>query len=245
MAVIRMNYRSTALHRATNVIVILPTDLSKEGAPSVYVPGVKYQTLWLLHGGLGDGEEFVNFSNIVRYADEARVAVVIPTCESSFYEEPYYGFVTDELPKVLQTLFPISPRREDNFIGGLSHGGDCAMKASFEYPERYAAALIMSAAGTDHRGEVETASLRFDVYGLAEKHLVGNKAQPKLIFATGNGDRGFPYYTPVIDKLEGMGVKVERIYMDGEGHSWPFWDTMLERALKEWFPLRHEVIFPE
>lgn len=204
---------------------------------------MRYQTLWLLHGGGGDENDFVSFSNIVRYADTHRIAVVMPAGENFCLND--YEYVIDELPKTLRVLFPLSDKREDNFIGGLSHGGDAAMRACFEHPDRYAAGLIMSAAGTEHRGPVENAALLFDVYGLAEKHVKAGMEMPKLIFATGSGDRGFPYYTPVIDKVESIGIPVTRHYVENDGHSWDFWDNTLRFALQDLLPIRHNVILPE
>lgn len=29
------------------------------------------------------------------------------------------------------------------------------------------------------------------------------------------------------------------------GQEWDFWDLSLRKAFKEWFPIRHDVIFPE
>ncbi len=246
MALITFNYRSTILRGATTVSIVLPTDGFKEGAPSVYVPGVKFQTLWLLHGGMGDNNDFMNYSSILRYAENARTAVVMPSCPGRFFEEPYYSFVTEELPKVLRTLFPLSPSREDNFIGGLSHGGDCSLKAVLEHPDRYGAALVMSAAGTTHSHDPKETNfkLHFDVYGLAEKNLASGQPLPHLFFATGSGDRGFPAYVPVIDRLDEMGYPLTRLYEEGDGHSWPFWDRMVAAALDHMLPLRHEAIFP-
>lgn len=243
MALIRLNHFSKCKGCQTNVTVLLPTDGMPErrSGSTMEVPGMKYQVLWLLHGG-GDDSDFLNFSNIVRYADEHKIAVVMPA-GSSFYDVDY-EYITEELPKTLRVLFPFSDRREDNFIGGLSHGGDAAMKAGFEHPDRYAAALIMSAAGTDHKGEVGKAALRFDIYGLAEKNLESGVSMPKLIFVTGSGDRGFPYYTPIIDNLEAIGIPVTRYYVDEDGHSWDFWDNILRLALRELLPIRHSVILP-
>ena len=242
MAVIRMNYRSSELRRSTDVILILPTSMSKSARPA---EGAKYPVLWLLHGGISDGNDFLNYSNVVGYAEDAQTAVVIPTSEGYFFEEPYYTFVTEELPRLLRFLYPLSDKREENFIGGLSHGGDCSMRAALEHPDRYAAALIMSAAGTEHHGEVGKVPLRFDVFGLAEKDLAEKAEMPRLIFATGGGDRGFPFYTPIIDRLEAMGIAVEREFEPEDGHSWGFWDRMLKRALGELFGLSHKPIFTE
>lgn len=245
MALIRMNHLSFCKGCQTEVNVILPTGImdDKRAGVRMETPGMKYQTLWLLHGGGGDHTDFVNFSNIVRYAEAHRLAVVMPSGQS-FYDTDY-AYITEELPAVLRSISPLSDHREDNFICGLSHGGDAAMKAAMEHPERYAAAVVMSAAGTDHRGPVEETALRFDVWGTAERLLRSEIPMPELIFASGSGDRGFPYYTPIIDRLDAMGLKVKRHYVENEGHSWDFWDNTIRTAIEKWLPLRHDIIRPE
>lgn len=244
MALINFNFMSKSYRRQSNVTIILPTDGSDEmrSGKTIHVPGMKYQVLWLLHGGMGDDTDFINFSNIVRYANDHKIAVIMPA-GVDFHEGKNYEYVTEELPQVLRTLLPLSDKREDNFIGGLSFGGDGAMRAVMEHPDRYTAALIMSAAGTEHHGE--NPPLRFDVYGLAEKLLSDGADIPKMIFASGSGDRGFPFYTPIIDKLDEMGLPVYRHYVDGDGHSWDFWDNTLKLALNELLPIKHSVILPD
>lgn len=163
MAIIKMNFLSQALGMQTNVSICLPTYSFADivsGRKDVCVPGMKYQVLWLLHGGSGDDSDYLNFSNIARYADNNKVAVVMPSGYDSFYTDwnndydgaRYYTYVTEELFHVLPTLFPFSTRREDNFVAGLSMGSHGAMKIAVNHPERYAAALIMS--GTAIRPEV-------------------------------------------------------------------------------------------
>jgi S-formylglutathione hydrolase FrmB len=245
MALIRMNHLSFCKGNQTEVSVILPTKGmdDKRNGTGFEVPGMKYQTLWLLHGGGGDNTDFVNFSNIVRYAEKNRLAVVMPAGTMFFSTD--YEYITEELPETLRCLFPLSDKREDNFICGLSHGGDAAMKAIMEHPDRYATAVIMSAAGTDHKGPVDKAELRFDVWGNAERIINSEEPKPELIFATGTGDRGFSYYVPIIDKLDSMGLNVKRHYVDGDGHSWDFWDDTIRTAIDEWLPIRHDIIRPE
>ena len=67
MALIRMNHLSFCKGRQTDVSVILPTKgmEDKRNGTSFETPGMKYQTLWLLHGGGGDDMDFVKYSNIV------------------------------------------------------------------------------------------------------------------------------------------------------------------------------------
>ena len=155
MAVIKMNFLSQALGMQTNITICLPTYSFADAVADrreVYVPGMKYQVLWLLHGGSGDDSDYLNFSNIARYADENKIAVVMPAGYDSFYTNwhegcdgaQYYTYITEELFHTLPILFPFSTKREDNFVAGLSMGSHGAMKIAINHPERYAAALIMS-----------------------------------------------------------------------------------------------------
>lgn len=154
MAVIHMNYLSKALGMQTNVTVCLPTYSfadSLEGKEVEFVPDMKYQVLYLLHGGSGDNSDYVNFTNIVRYADSNKLAVVMPCAYDSCYTDfdggpKYYTYIAEELPKVCETMFPISNKREDTFIAGLSMGSHGAMKVAINNPERFAAVLLMSGA---------------------------------------------------------------------------------------------------
>lgn len=240
MAQLQMNFRSALLRRAVNVSILLPTNSNPRGTPEALKDGMQYQVLWLLHGGMGDDRDYLNFSRIPRWADEHHIAVVMPACEKKFWEEPYFTYITEELPELLRKLLPLSPEREDNFIGGLSHGGDSAMLACLTYPDRYAAGLIMSAAGTTH-DPLGNNCLLFDVFGPAQTALDRGIA-PKLFFATGSGDRGAPFYLPIIHQLKDMGYPLHLHDIEGDGHSWDFWDNTLKLALEEWLPIRHDYI---
>ena len=127
MAVIKMNFLSQALGMQTNITICLPTYSFADAVADrreVYVPGMKYQVLWLLHGGSGDDSDYLNFSNIARYADENKIAVVMPAGYDSFYTNwhegcdgaQYYTYITEELFHTLPILFPFSTKREDNFV---------------------------------------------------------------------------------------------------------------------------------
>ena len=72
MAVVRLNLLSRALGMSTNVTMILPSfdqgsDLGKP-LEAVYDPARRYPVLWLLHGGSGDDADYLNWTNVARYA---------------------------------------------------------------------------------------------------------------------------------------------------------------------------------
>ena len=150
MTVLQFNFLSRYLGYQTNVTICLPRPHEEDGT-DFYRPGMKFQTLYLLHGYSGDDTDYRDFTGIVRYADEARVAVVMPAGYNAFYTDNpngprYWRYVSEELPQVCQSLFPLSAKREDNFVAGLSMGGHGAMKVGIMKCEAYAAVLCMSGA---------------------------------------------------------------------------------------------------
>ena len=261
MAVVKMNFLSQALGMQTNVTICVPSfsfaDIMN-GRQDVYVPGMKYQVLWLLHGDSGDDSDYVNFSNIVRYADDNKIAVVMPADYNAGYADQegeglmggakYYSFVVDELPKMLRALFPFSDKREDNFIAGLSMGGFGTFKCAMLNPDKYAAAMCMSGAGsdpatTDGPFKVEPGS-PLDSWGAAKKNVEEGKPLPKMFLTVGDKDFTMEGMRKTRTYLEGLGYDVLYEEVPGYGHEWDFWDLTLRKALKEWLPIRHSVIYP-
>ena len=158
MVVMKLNFHSVDLGIHTKVNVILPT-----GRPVRYEKREKelYQTLWLLHGGTDDCNDFIQNTNICRYAEENKIAVVLPEDNDAFFTDGYipngglyFSYVTEELVKMCRSILPLSPRREDNFVAGNSMGSGGAMKCAVLRPDLSAAALMMSGAGIRmHRPE--------------------------------------------------------------------------------------------
>ena len=157
--VVKFNFLSKYLGMQTNVTMCLPSfsfaDVMSD-RKEVYVQGMKYQTLYLLHGGSGDDSDYVNFSNIVRYADDHKLAVVMPCDYNGEYTDvpkgpKYLKYIMEELIPLTRAFFPLSDKREDTFVGGLSMGAAGAMKIALTYPELFSAALILSGAARHKR----------------------------------------------------------------------------------------------
>ena len=159
---VKFNYLSQALMMQTNVTMILPSwDCcdEAEGKAESYIPGTTFQTLYLFHGGTGDDTDYINFTNIVRYADEHKMAVIIPNGYNSGYVDDsedvlpwprrYWTYVFEELPRVCAAMFPISTKPEDTFVAGLSMGAIGAFRWIVYGPERFNTAMLMSGGGMD------------------------------------------------------------------------------------------------
>lgn len=168
MAIMRFNYRSQAVGHYMDITVVYPTDefsyfdpkaksgsiahqvnLPGEESRSVYEPGMKFQTIYLIHGGGDDDTLTYRYTNAERYAQKNRVMLVTPGIPNSFGVDTEYGigystFLTEELPVLIQSLFASSPEREDNFIMGYAMGGNIALGTALIRPDKYAACVDIS-----------------------------------------------------------------------------------------------------
>jgi putative tributyrin esterase len=163
MSYMRFNFRSQALGHYVDVSIVYPTDtysyypqdasaaaLSLEGVRSrVYSPGMKFQTVYLIHGGGDDDTLTYRYSNAERYAQENNVMLVTPNITNSFGIDTRYGvkyqtFLSKELPVVIQSLFASSPKREDNFIMGYAMGGNVALGTALMNPALFQTCVDIS-----------------------------------------------------------------------------------------------------
>ena len=112
MAVMRLNFISKELGMATNVTAILPSfDQGYDvGRPleEIYAPKKKWPVLWLLHGGSGDDADYLNWTNIARYAVEYNCAVICPCDYNAAYSDfprgaKYYKYIVEELREFIIT----------------------------------------------------------------------------------------------------------------------------------------------
>ena len=142
MALLELNFFSPSLEQNSRVLAALPEPAELDGTP--------LKTVWMLHGYSGSCTDWQRMSGIERHAVSRRVAVIMPDAENSFYADmaygkPWFTYLTKELPDYLRRVLPLSDKREDCFIGGLSSGGYGAMKIGLTFPERFAAIACLSA----------------------------------------------------------------------------------------------------
>lgn len=256
MALIQVNYISGALQRTVPVQVILPVDkLTPDGKLSA---PKKFKTLYLLHGYLGNYTDWVCGTRIQRWAQERDLAVVMPSGDNAFYvDRPESGnlygeFVGRELVEITRRMFPLSDRREDTFIGGLSMGGYGALRNGLKYCETFGSVIsfsgvvdIMSAPRTDFAraimGDLDEAILsdknpRVLIRRLAEAREKDPAYRlPRIYLSCGTSDGLLEQSRVCRDLLLEAGFDVT--YEEGPGgHDWDFWDAQLKKALA-WLPL--------
>ena len=235
MALLRVEYSSRVLEMNTTFQVFLPD----EGNLS------KTRVVYLLHGLTDNCTGWTRYTACERYAREWGVAIVIPEVQRSFYIDGVYGlnyftYVSRELPKVCQRMFGFSPRREFNYVMGLSMGGYGALKCALTYPESYAGCGSFSGV-TDLRDYMDRPAVpihsRELTALLGPEHRIGPENDlfalaeqvndpPAIYLSCGEQDRLYPMSVEFAEHLEKLGA-VHRFDHRPGTHSWDFWDQSL------------------
>lgn len=261
MALIHCDFFSEVLGLSCSMVVILP----ERPYPTIQsTPTPKYPTLYLLHGRSDDHTTWQRRTSIERYAAEKGIAVVMPAVHRSFYTDMtngyrYWEHVSEEVPAKARDLFPLSDKREDNFVAGLSMGGYGAFKMALTHPDRFAAAASFSGAldvvalsmvsdDPDWKRELRTIfgdlesieGSDNDLFHLAAQLAKSGQPQPHLYQWCGTEDPLYPYNVKFRDYVQNL--PLDLTYAEGPGdHTWGYWDTQIQITL-DWLPLRQEWI---
>ena len=292
MGIMRFNYRSEILGRYVDVTVAYPTDsyrcpetpymncrsqhMGSGVEKPVYRPGMKFQTVYLIHGGGDDDTLTYRYSNVEEYAQRNHVMLVTPNITNSFGYDTKYGvhymtFLTEELPLVIQTLFASSPAREDNFIMGYAMGGNVALGAAVNRPDRYCCCVDLSG-GIGMNMDVELLKQELDgdhfrnnfpLYNTTfgdssevegspadlafqyQKHKKAGDPEVKYLVVCGSKEFIRQRVENDVRKMQELGMDVEYRCVEGHDHDFRLWDLYMRKALDELLPLKRKAIYPE
>lgn len=267
MSLINLNFESKYLGNSHEVSIIMPDRSRNINAKDFYGSGKKYRVLWLLHGTFGDHSDWVRFSNIELYAREKNLIVVMPSALNSDYVNwDKFGtgynmgdYLTEELMPLVHNWLPASDKKEDNFIAGLSMGGQGALQYILNHPDKFAAGAILSAPprnaeecdweGVDTNDHWGMCSLRFrnNVANAGGKDTYINSIEntwkavldmydagklPKLMFAIGDKDSSYNQYLRFKKLAEEKNMGIHFFELPNLAHEWRFWDPAIQEALK-------------
>ena len=267
MAIVKVNFFSESLLRMVNLMCVIPVDKREMDGEGLRSKDKPMKTLYLLHGIYGGEYDWITSTRLFKWAKDRNLAVILPAGENSFYSDQaathnYYGkFVGEELVNFTRTIFRLSEKREDTFIGGLSMGAMGAFYTAFRYPETfgYVGALSTAFLGenfppddnpamyllsnrayfeqifgkeTDYRGS------GMDPYKLAADLKASGKEFPKIYMAIGENDPLLDGNLKFRDYLEELKAPME-FHLDHGAHDWAFWDRNLYRIL-EWLPVERK-----
>lgn len=259
MALIECKFYSEVLGLSTSMTVILPQKTTTQIGMSNVSRGELHPTLYLLHGLSDDDSIWLRRTSIERYVAEMGIAVVMPQVHRSFYTDMaeggrYWTFISEELPALARSFFPLSPKREDTFVAGLSMGGYGAIKLGLRKPETFAAAASLSGAlDMAHHflnwGDPTVRSVEYDrIFGTGDisgtsddllwllEELERSKGpQPLLYQCCGTED--FLYEDNQRFREKCGETSLSLTYEEGPGgHEWGYWDTQIRNVLA-WLPL--------
>ncbi|GAB6992316.1 alpha/beta hydrolase [Paenibacillus pini] len=258
MALIECRFNSEILGLNTSMTVILPERSHSIGLNSSSFNG-SHPTLFLLHGLTDDDSGWVRRTSIERYAAALGIAVVMPQAHHSFYTDMAYGnrywtFISEELPQIARSFFPLSHAREDNFVAGLSMGGYGAMKLALRKPEHFIAAASLSGAlhmsNAAFKEDWKRTPFRYDlVFG--DQDITGTDQDllwllkqcdqadgPKPMLYQCCGTEDFLYEDNQEFRKICAETNLQLTYVESPGgHDWTYWDAKIQDVLN-WLPLR-------
>lgn len=269
---LQINLFSQALASNTTVNVFIPSneaDTVISGMPGTFCEnGARYQALYLLHGAYDDNSMWPLCTNIRRYAQERKLAVIMPSANNSIYQDMEYGgkyctFITEELPKLMSSYFCIAAKPENTFIAGNSMGGYGAVYLALKHPGQYRAAISFSGAlkiesllagslnelqnsvmnpvavfGTDLKKVLDSDA---NLQLQARRRMEQKAVLPPLYMVCGTEDFLIEDNRKAAAEFKELGMNVTYTERPGQ-HGWPFWEANLEKAL-DWLPLARKEVF--
>lgn len=229
MALIQMEFMSNSIQHYTSMNVLLPVDQwdRTEIGP--------FPTLYLLHGWGGNYSDWVCNSRIAVWAQRRGIAVVMPSGDNSFYlnyperEEYYEKFIGEELIALTRKAFPLSDKREDTWIAGLSMGGGGAIRCGIRYGHVFSKAAGLSS-GITMGESAQKRGHGADTVQALQDALAAGDSLPDLFMTVGTEDPLLQNNREFHEILQKQGI--EHIYEEHSGgHTWEYWDGHLPEVL--------------
>ena len=268
MGILKYEFYSVILGCETTITMTIPElhpAVRTRPLEDIYRDGVKFPTIYMLHGGGESSGSWIRQSQIERLSNEKRFMTVAIDAMESFYCDmaegrKYFTYLTQEVMRLVQTRFHSSPLREDNFVLGFSMGAHGAMKVALRCPEKFTACFAMSGAkdqvkmgklalemgiSADNSSVTRAFGPMDEIYGsendllhLAKGLKESGKPAPLLYMSCGTEDYGFELCKEYKDYLDGLGLKNEFFAVPG-GHDYEYAGRMLDKAVNEVLAIRN------
>ena len=253
MAFINCSFKSELLGKSVQLNAIIP-EKNKSSASAE-----KFPTLFLLHGLSDDHTAWCRYTSIERYANMYNIAVIMPDGGRSFYTDaangfPYWSFISEELPEISESLFPVSLKPGQCFAAGLSMGGYGALKLGLRTPERFAAIAALSPVVdlTERFNAPDSASWLpelknifvspqaaeksgDDLFSLARDAVKSGKKLPRMISICGTEDFMIKDNRKFNSFMKQLAIPEVHSFEYSGTHNWAFWDTHIVTALEFFF----------
>jgi len=243
-------FDSRVLARKWSYVVYLPDEYATSG--------LRYPVFYLLHGS-GQTMNAWSVSGRIQATADALIAsrqippaiIVMPEAGTSWYldrQERMETAVIEDLLREVEENFRTVAARNGRVIGGVSMGGYGALRFALKYPEKFAAAALLSPAIYDPEPPAESAARRAAAFGSPsyDADLSKRHNYPRLWDAYLAKQRPVPMYIDSGDDDEYMieyeaaklyallrkhGQPAELRIVDG-AHEWKVWEATIGEAMK-------------
>ncbi len=241
MAVMRCLFTSTTLMRRCTMNVFVPETPHPDGKPG-------FPVIYLLHGRSGDENSYVDHG-LRPIAEKHHFIVVMPDAARSFYTnmasgEKYWTFISEEVPKLVKTMFPARTERSETFAAGISMGGCGTLKLGLLFPERFSKLAVLSAltdtawVGRKEGGmsDTEVASIygsRTGMIGTDDdilellKRPVPACGRPELMMRCGDADMLIEINREFVKRAASVNWQIDYAEEAGKIHNWDYWTPLL------------------
>lgn len=277
MAILTLDVPSRAMERTVTLKAYVPLEAMQEGD--------QLRTLYLLHGVNGSYSNWMALTNLFALAGthnlaasslgEKRLAIIIPSAGNGFYhpiphkQDPlwqeafshkhdYEAFFGEELPSLMTKMLPLSPKKEDTMIAGLSMGGYGALLLGVKYRNTFGRCAGFSSALFTRKTKEELEKSGFygepafldlllgdfeenrllpehDVLAAFQqaKEETGLQSLPVTDLFCGTEDGLLPLSRQLEEALTKEGIP-HRYEEHAGAHTWTFWEWALKRELELW-----------
>lgn len=256
VTVLEDSLRSANVNAMMRFVVVLPKDYHRTDE--------RHPTVYLLHGFGGTRIDWVQRTDLVRYASAYRFLFVCPDAHNSWYTNTadgtlkYEQYILDELIPYVQKKYRTLGTRHGRVVAGLSMGGYGALKFGLKYPDRFifvasfsGALYVPTGSRSDNKEISESLARAFgqersehwtrnDLVALAETSAPASL--PYFYIATGKDDhlpRIVESNRNFVEKLRAKGILYEYHETPGN-HTWQYWDKAVRdflTRLSEFDPL--------
>ena len=247
MALIQIDFQSMCLKRHVKFNAFIPLDPML--MPGMEPPKGPFKTMYLLHGYSGSCDGWLASDKIGAISQLYNIAIIMPDGENHFWVDAmrrtdmYGELVGRELVEFTRRIFPLSNKREDTIIAGISMGGYGAIRNGLKYNDVFghiigcSPAMIINDLTKDNLISTVTGctqsyyrSVFGDLYAvpesdmspfwLAEQLKKDCKEIPDLFFGCGYNDLLVSPNRDLHNKLVELGI--EHIYKEYPGTHDPF-----------------------
>lgn len=255
-----------AAHADASVVVTREFDsnsLARKWAYTVYLPDgyeastLRYPVFYLLHGNGQTKDDWIVSGRIQPTVDELIASgripptiIVMPDAGTTWYvdrkEKMETAFIDDLMPDV-EANFRTVAARNGRVIGGLSMGGYGSLRFALKYPEKFAAAALLSPAIYDPEPPENSGARRVGVFGAPnyDGEIWRQLNYPTMLDAYFAKKQAVPMYINSGDDDEFMiEADATKLYsllrarrhpaqlriVDGS-HSWPVWESTIGDAM--------------